>query len=205
MIDLYAAPTSNGLRAKIMADECGIDYTLHAVDLAGGEHRTPGYRKINPAGLIPALVDSDGPGGEPVTINQSMAILIYLAEKTGKFLSPAQKSDPLFWQDLMNVATDMSGALMSVLMIARSPDPHAASIEIFGTRYHDLLNIWDATLATRPFCSGDTVSITDFAFYPVMLRCKAVAPQFPAGCPNVDRWYDAVGARPGVVKGLSFS
>ncbi|MEX2455576.1 MAG: glutathione S-transferase family protein [Rhodospirillaceae bacterium] len=205
MIDLYAAPTSNGLRAKIMADECGVDYTLHVIDMARGEHKGADYLKINPAGLIPALVDSDGPGGSPVTINQSMAIMIHLADKSGKFMTPEQKTDPVFWQDLMNVATDMGSALMSVLMITRSSEPHAPSIEMFGNRFHDLLKIWDAALAERRFCAGDDVSIVDFAFYPVVLRCKAVTPQFAAGCPNVDRWYDEIGARPGVRKGIDFS
>ncbi len=204
MIDLYAAQTSNGLRAKIMADECGLEYTLHAIDLAKGEHKSAEYLKVNPAGLIPALIDSDGPGGKPVTINQSMAILIYLADKTGKFLTPAQKADPMFWQDLMNVATDMSSALMSVFMIARSPEPHQPSVEMFGKRFHDLLKIWDKALASRRFCAGDAISITDFAFYPVMLRCKGVVPQYAVNCPNVDRWYDEVGARPGVKKGVTF-
>mgnify|MGYP002021478386 CR=1 FL=1 len=110
MIDLYAAPTSNGLRAKIMADECGVEYTLHAIDMTKGEHKGSEYLKVNPAGLIPAMIDSDGPDGKPVTVNQSMAIMIHLANKTGKFMTEKQKADPEFWQDLMNVATDMSSA-----------------------------------------------------------------------------------------------
>jgi GST-like protein len=205
MIDLYAAPTSNGLRARVMAEECGVDYTLHALDLAKGEHRSAEYLKINPAGLIPAMIDSDGPGGKPVTLNQSMAIMIYLAEKTGKFVPPSQKADPMFWQGLMNVATDMSAALASVFTIARGPEPHKPSMELFGKRYHDLLKIWDTDLSKTRYCAGDEISLTDFAFYPVMLRCKAVVPQYAEGCPNVDRWYDEVGARPGVKKGVTFS
>ncbi|CAN0531767.1 unnamed protein product, partial [Laminaria digitata] len=89
MIDLYAAPTSNGLRAKIMLDETGLDYKLHPVDLGARDNQTPDYLKLNPMGLIPTIVDPDGPGstdGQPFTLTQSMAILAYLAGKSGKFL-----------------------------------------------------------------------------------------------------------------------
>ena len=86
MIDLYAAGTSNGMRARMALEECGLPYTFHRIDLTKGEHKTPQFLAMNPFGQIPVLVDSDGPGGKPVTLHQSTAILLYAAEKSGKHL-----------------------------------------------------------------------------------------------------------------------
>ena len=86
MIDLYAAGTSNGMRARIALEECGLPYTLNFIDLAKGENKTPQFLAMNPNGQIPVIVDHDGPGGKPVTLSQSTAILLYCAEKSGKFL-----------------------------------------------------------------------------------------------------------------------
>lgn len=86
MIELYLAGTANGLRAAVALEECGLQYRPHAVDLAKNEQRNPEFLKINPAGLIPALVDPEGPGGKPLTLSQSGAIVLYAAEKSGRFL-----------------------------------------------------------------------------------------------------------------------
>ena len=83
MIDLYAAPTTNGLRTKIMLEECSLPYTLNVIDIAHSQNKEGWFFKLNPDGLVPVLIDHQGPGGEPVTVTQSIAILIYLAEKTG--------------------------------------------------------------------------------------------------------------------------
>ena len=86
MIDLYAAGTSNGMRARIALEECGLPYQLHPIDLAKGGNKTPEFLKLNPNAQIPVIVDSEGPGGKPLTLSQSTAILLYAAEKSGKFL-----------------------------------------------------------------------------------------------------------------------
>ena len=97
MIDLYAAGTSNGMRARIALEECGLPYKLNFIDLAKGENRTPQLLAMNPNGQIPVIVDHDGPGGKPLTLSQSSAILLYCAEKSGKFLpgDPAARFKPL--------------------------------------------------------------------------------------------------------------
>src|SRR5205085_7116645 len=81
MIDLYAAGTSNGMRGRIALEECGLAYNLHPIDLTKGEHKTPQFLALNPMGQIPVIVDHEGPGGKPVTLSQSSAILLYAAEK----------------------------------------------------------------------------------------------------------------------------
>jgi glutathione S-transferase len=86
MIDLYAAGTSNGMRARIALEECGLAYTFHPIALDKGEHKTPQFLAMNPNGQIPVIVDRDGPGGKPLTLSQSTAILMYCAEKSGKFM-----------------------------------------------------------------------------------------------------------------------
>src|SRR5205809_8000992 len=86
MIDLYAAGTSNGMRARIGLEECGLAYNFHPLDLGKGEQKSPSFLAMNPNGQIPVIVDSDGPGGKPVTVSQSVAVLLYCAEKSGKFL-----------------------------------------------------------------------------------------------------------------------
>ena len=205
MIDLYAAPTSNGLRAKIMLEETGLDYTLHAVNMAKGEQKQPEYLKINPMGLLPTIVDSDGPDGKPFTLSQSMAILTYLAGKSGKFMPDHLSMDMIFWRDIMSIATDMTGVLMAVLTIGRMQDPHQPSIDEFGHRFNAYLKYWDGLMADRKYAAADEVTIADFAFFPVVSRAKEMTPQFTEGCPNIDRWYAEIGARPGVQRGLDFS
>jgi GST-like protein len=110
MIELYLAGTANGLRAAVALEECGLQYRPHAVDLAKNEQRNPEFLKINPAGLIPALVDPEGPGGKPLTLSQSGAIVLYAAEKSGRFLprDAAQRAIALQW--FMQAASDISGA-----------------------------------------------------------------------------------------------
>src|SRR2546430_17733481 len=118
MIDLYAAGTSNGMRARIAVEECGLAYQLHPIDLQKGEHKSPGFLAMNPMGQIPVLIDSEGPGGKPLTLSQSTAILLYCAEKSGKFLprDPAARAATL--QGLISastVITPMFGALFTVI------------------------------------------------------------------------------------------
>ena len=89
MIDLHTFPTSNGQRVTIMLEECALPYRVRTVDLSKGEQLAPEFLKLNPVGAIPVIVDPDGPGSAPLTLAQSSAILLYLAEKTGRFLPPA--------------------------------------------------------------------------------------------------------------------
>ena len=104
----------------------------------------------------------------------------------------------------MSIATDLSANLMGVFTLQRTPEKHGPSIDSFGNRFNAQLKIWDAQMADRKYVAGDEVTIADFALYPVMFRCKEVTPRFAEGCPNIDRWYGEIGARPGVRKGLDF-
>ncbi len=124
MIDLYAAGTSNGMRARIALEECGLAYQLHPIDIQKGEQKSPGFLAMNPMGQIPVLVDSEGPGGKPLTLSQSTAILVYCAEKSGRFLprDPAARAATL--QALMSASTDITPMLGALFAVIRSKHPH---------------------------------------------------------------------------------
>ena len=98
MIELYAAPTTNGLRTKIMLEECALPFTLRVMDIARSENKEDWFLELNPDGLVPVMIDPEGPDGAPVTLSQSMAILIYLGEKTGLFLPAQARQRAEFWR-----------------------------------------------------------------------------------------------------------
>src|SRR2546423_8958562 len=114
MIDLYAAGTSNGMRARIALEECGLKYNWHPIDLGKGENKTPQFLALNPMGQIPVIVDHEGPGGKPVTLSQSTAILIYAAEKSGKFMPKDPAARPAMLQALMSASTDITPTIGTV-------------------------------------------------------------------------------------------
>jgi len=204
MIDLYAAGTSNGMRARIALEECGLPYTLHLIDIAKGEHKTPAYLAMNPNGQIPVIVDSDGPGGRKLTLSQSLAILVYCAEKAGKFIPTDPALRPAFSQAFMSAATDMGPMLGTIFGISRSKDPHVPTQQMFEGRWKDYLKVWDTTLGQQRFAAGKVVTIADFALYGTVARTKSVLPALCEGVPNVDRWLAEIGARPAVMRAMKF-
>lgn len=204
MIDLYAAGTSNGMRARIVLEECGLDYRFHPVDLQGGGNRTPEFLAMNPNGQIPVIVDSEGPGGKPVTLAQSMAILVYCAEKSGKFQPKDPAARPAFLQALMSAATDVGPTLGTIFGIARSKDPHRPTQEMFEGRWKQYLKVWDERLAKSRWCAGDELTIADFALYGAWVRAKGVLPHCCAGFEHVDRWAAELAARPAIQRAMKF-
>lgn len=204
MIDLYAAGTSNGMRARIALEECGLEYTFHPINLEKGEHKTPQYLAMNPNGQIPVIVDNDGPGGKPVTLSQSMAILVYCGKKSGKFIPTDPAAHPAYLQALMSAATDMGPTLGTIFGIVRGKDPHRPTAEMFESRWKDYLKVWDDTFARQRYAAGDEVTIADFALYGTVARTKSVLPAICAGVANVDRWLAEIGARPAVQRAMKF-
>jgi GST-like protein len=204
MIELYAAATSNGMRVKIMLDECGLPYQLRLIDLAKGEQASADYLALNPMGLIPVIIDSDGPGGKPLKVAQSAAILLYLGKKTGKYLPAGAEISAPFYDALMNVATDVSMTFSALLALVRSAEPHEPSKKIFERRLRHYLSVWDERLSRQRCCFGEEVTIIDFSLYTVVLRCNQLMPQLCEGLPHLDRWQKTIGARPGVIQGINF-
>jgi GST-like protein len=132
MIDLYAAGTSNGMRARMALEECGLAYELHPVALDKGENRTPQFLAMNPNGQIPVIVDHDGPGGRPVTLSQSSAILVYCAEKSGKLMPKDATARAAMWQALMSASTDITPTIGAIFAVLRSKEPHAPTANLYS-------------------------------------------------------------------------
>jgi GST-like protein len=204
MIDLYAAGTSNGMRGRIAVEECGLSYTLHPMDLAKGDHKTPQFLALNPNAQIPVLVDSEGPGGKPVTISQSTAILIYCGEKSGKHMPKDPAARPAFWQALMSASTDITPTLGTVFGIVRSKEPHQPTADMFKSRFKQYMKVWDERLGKHKYAAGNEVSLADFSLYAGYARAKGTLPDCCEGLPNVDRWAAEIGARPAVQRALKF-
>jgi GST-like protein len=204
MIDLYAAGTANGMRARIALEECGLAYTFHPVDLSKGEQKAPSFLTMNPNGQIPVIVDSDGPGGNPVTVSQSVAVLLYCAEKSGKFLPKDPATRPTFWQALMSAASDMSTMVTAILVLSRSKEQHGPAIEVFKSMWKNYLKVWDARLGKQRYAAGNEVTIADFALYGALGRMKNVQPALVEGFSNVARWLDEMAARPALQRAMKF-
>lgn len=205
MIALYYWPTPNGWKISIMLEECGLPYKMLPVNIGKGEQFTPQFLAISPNNRMPALVDHDPPGGgAPVSVFESGAILMYLADKSGRFL-PAdlrgryQVVQWLMWQ--MGGLGPMTGQNGHFLLYAPEKLPYA--IERYGKEVDRLYGVLDAQLArTEAFVAGADYSIADMAIFPWVRTHKAQQVDL-AGFPHVLRWYNALFQRPAVVRGLA--
>ena len=204
MIDLYAAGTSNGMRARIALEECGLAYKLHPVALEKGENKTPQFTALNPNAQIPVIVDRDGPGGKELTLSQSSAILIYAGEKSGKFMPKDPAARAAFWQALMSASTDMTPTLGSIFQIVRGKDPHGPSAELFKNRWKQYLKVWDARLGKQKYAAGNEITLADFSLYAGYARAKGAIAELCDACPNVARWAEEMAARPAIQRALKF-
>ena len=205
MIDLYAAGTSNGMRARIALEECGLAYNFHPINIEKGEQKTPQFLAMNPMGQIPVMVVHEGPGGKPVTISQSSAILMYCAEKSGKHLPKSPAERPAFLEALMRASTDMTPTLGAIFNSSKvKPEAHAPTVNWFKDLWKGYLKVWDGLLAKRKYAAGGEFTIADISLYAGYLRMQKAIPELVEGCPNVARWAQEIGARPAVQRALKF-
>ena len=202
MIDLYTFPTSNGQRVAIMLEECGLPYRVRTVDLAKGEQRTPEFLELNPSGAIPVIVDPEGPGGAALTLAQSAAILLYLAEKTGRFLPAPSPRRYAALQWLMHAVTDCAASTGAIFLLsARAPEKSAANVTWLEERLLRQFHAADARLADREWLA-DELTVADFALYPVYAVRKALVEK-AGDLPNLTRWATALAARPAVARAMA--
>src|SRR4051794_26607538 len=191
MIDLYAWGTTNGRRALIMAEEVGLPFTLHQIDIHKGEQKTAAYESINPHRKIPALVDSEGPENRPATVFESVAICFYLAEKAGRFLgSPADHPNVLKWS--MFHATNV---LYYLSAIRDGDNPKVEK------RCELLLDTMNRHLAARDWFADD-YSIADIIPYTRIAGLKHERVKV-SDHPNVAKWLERIAARPAVMKAMA--
>ncbi len=204
MIKLYAWPTPNGHKVSIMLEECGLPYEVHAVDINKGEQFEPAFLAISPNNRMPAIVDRDGPGGEDLSVFESGAILVYLAEKTGKFLpeaGPARYAVMQWLMFQMGGLGPMCGQAHHFRQKMGGADvPYA--VERYTNEVGRLYGVMDRRLGEAPYLGGPDYSITDMACWPwvrPMRRQGWEREEFP----NVRRWFDAIEQRPGVRRGMA--
>jgi GST-like protein len=201
MIDLYTWSTPNGRKVSIMLEEIALPYRAHAVNIGKGEQFKPEFVAINPNSKIPAIVDSEGPDGKPMSLMESGAILVYLAGKTGKLLPESVRGryDVLQWLMFqMGGVGPMFGQVHHFLRAAKQMVPYG--IERYTTETRRLYGVLDAQLARREYLA-DEYSIADIATYPWVARYEWHKTRLE-DYPNVLRWYDAISQRPAVQRGM---
>jgi GST-like protein len=201
MIDVYSWPTPNGHKVHIMLEECALPYRVHAIDIGAGDQFAPEFLKISPNNKIPAIVDSDGPDGRPMSLFESGAILIYLAAKTGRLLPADVRGKYVALQWLMfqmGGVGPMFGQAHHFRIYA--PEKIDYAINRYTNEAKRLYGVLDRRLAQVEYCAGD-YSIADIAIYPWTRSHVNQGVDF-ADFPNVRRWYDAIESRPAVQRGI---
>jgi len=202
MIELYTWPTPTGHIVHIMLEETGLAYNVHEVNIGAEEQFRPEFLRINPNNKVPAIVDVGVPGGKPFPVFESAAILIYLAEKTGKFLPQDAIGRSLVFQWLMFQAANI-GPMMGQFYHFRSGAPERIpyALERYTKEVTRILSVLNKRLSEVNYLAGD-YSIADMASWPWV----KYAPNFDFSWndfPNVKKWHDKIAARPAVQKGMT--
>jgi len=202
VIDFYTWRTPNGYKISIMLEECGLPYQVFPIDITKNQQFAPDYLKISPNNKIPTIVDHEGPGGKPLSLFESGAILIYLAEKTGKFLSADSRIryatlQWLMWQ--MGGFGPMLGQAHHFRRFAPEKVPYA--IDRYTSEAKRLYGVLEKRLSEAAYLAGE-YSIADMAVFPWVTRHEWQGVDI-AELPHVKRWLDAIGARVAVKAGLA--
>jgi GSH-dependent disulfide-bond oxidoreductase len=204
MIDFYALTSPNVQKVYIMLEETGLPYKEHFVDVWKGEQYSPEYLKINPNNKIPAIVDHDGPGGKPYTVIESGAILLYLAEKSGKFLpkDTAARFEVIQWLMVQMAGVGpMFGQFTHFKMFAPK-DSGSYGLDRYQSEVKRLYGVLEERLGKSAYLGGAEYSIADIATFPWTRNHDAQNVPF-TDKPNLTRWFDAISARPAVKAALA--
>lgn len=204
MITLYTSATPNGYRASIALEESGLDYQVKAVNLAAGEHKTPAFLALNATGRIPAIVDDAAETASPFALSETLAIALYVSEKSGR-LSPASATERgLAYQWAATVISGF-GAATSGIYFARQID-ETAHARLIAKFYGDLdvyLRAMDQHLQTHAYLGGSSFSFADTLAIPTIVLSMKNFKVDLEGFAAVRRWRDDVLARPAVQRGLA--
>jgi GSH-dependent disulfide-bond oxidoreductase len=203
MIDLYYWPTPNGHKVAIFLEETATPYRVVPVNIRKGEQFAPDFLKISPNNRMPAIVDTDGPDGKPISIFESGAILLYLAEKTGKLLPKDMRARYAVIEWLMFQMAGvgpMFGQAGHFRNAAPEKIPYA--IERYTKETHRLSDVMNKRLGEAAFLGGE-YSIADIATYPWVVAVLRREPEELEARPNLKRWIDAISERSAVKKGMA--
>jgi GST-like protein len=203
MIDLYTWPTPNGHKVHIMLEELELPYNVIPINIGKGDQFEPEFLKISPNNKMPAMVDPDGPGGEPIAIFESAAILLYLAEKTGNLMPQDMRGRYRVMQWLMF----QMGSVGPMLGQAHHFRGYAQeNLQYAVDRYTNetgrIYNVIDNRLKESPWIAGDDYTIADIAIFP-WLRSYERQGQDLNEFPNLKKWFETIEARPAVVRGVA--
>ncbi len=209
-LQLYSLPTPNGVKVSIMLEECGLPYEAHRVAFEDNDQLSSAFLSLNPNNKIPAIIDPDGPGGQPMALFESGAILVYLAEKTGQFMptDPARRYETLQWLMFqMGGVGPMFGQLGFFHKFAGKDHEDKRPRDRFVTESRRLLNVLNQRLQGRAWLMGDDCTIADIAVFPWV---RGLVDFYEAGelvgyvdFPEVDRVLKAFVSRPAVARGLT--
>ncbi len=203
MIDVYSWATPNGHKIHIMLEECGLSYRAHPVDIGKGEQFTPEFLDISPNNKIPAMTDTDGPDGKPISLFESGAMLVYLAGKTGKFLGKTDREryNTLQWLMFqMGGAGPMLGQCHHFRIYA--PEKIEYAVNRYTNEAKRLYGVMDKQLAKTPFIAGKSYTIADMAIWPWLRNWKNQGVEM-SDYPHVAKWFDLIGKRPAVQRGCT--
>lgn len=203
MIRFYFHPTPNPAKVALLLEELGLAYEVVPVDTSKGEQHTPEFRAINPNGKVPAIVDTEGPGGGDARVFDSSAILLYLGEKAGRFIgSPADRPELLSW--LFFIGTGLgpfSGQAVHFQYAAPLGNEYA--VNRYRREIERHYRVLDEHLAGRDYIVGDDYSIVDMSAWGWLDRAPRVMKGDAdplAAFPNIKRWFQAIDARPAVLR-----
>lgn len=202
MIDVYSWPTPNGHKIHIMLEECGLAYRVIPVDIGAGDQFKPEFLAISPNNKIPAIVDADGPDGQPISLFESGAILLYLAGKTGQFLgnSDREKYETLQWLMFqMGGFGPMLGQAHHFRIYA--PEKIEYAIDRYTNEARRLYGVIDKKLARTAYLAGEEYTIADIAVF-AWARSFANQGIDWADFPDAKRWFDTISERPAVQRGV---
>jgi len=202
MIEVYSWATPNGHKVHIMLEECGLSYQVEPVDIGAGDQFKPEFLAISPNNKIPAIVDPDGPDGQPISLFESGAILLYLAGKTGKFLpgSIRGKYEVLQWLMFqMGGVGPMLGQTHHFRIYA--PEKLEYAINRYTNEAKRLYGVMNKQLGKHKYIAGNEYSIADIAIFPWLRSWKNQGIMW-SDYPHLKGWFDEVAARPAVQRGV---
>lgn len=203
MIQLYSWATPNGHKVHILLEETGLDYQIHPINIGTGEQFSPEFLAINPNNKIPAILDEEGPGGKPFSLAESGAILLYLAEKTRRFL-PAERSNYYLTLQWLMFQMGHIGPMLGQAHHFRfyAPVRQSYPIERYTQEAHRLYGILDRRLRESDYLAGPDYGVADIATFP-WLRAHDTQGVSLDDYPHLRHWYAAIDARPAVQRGLA--
>jgi GST-like protein len=202
MIEVYSWATPNGHKVHIMLEECGLAYRAHPVNIGAGEQFQPDFLAISPNNKIPAIVDPDGPDGQPISLFESGAILLYLAAKTGRFLPEGLRERYEVLQWLMFQVGGV-GPMLGQAHHFRiyAPEKIDYAVDRYTNEARRLYGVMDRQLARQTYLAGPTYSIADIAVFPWLRSWKNQGIDWNE-FPHLKGWFDEIAGRPAVKRGV---